>query len=256
MRGAELTTRAFELLEDVLLARAGVAQQLALAGVVGAVTAAHRALGGALAVCRTQARGCLSVRGGSTGAAEAAGHVGAGVPGPCGRGGGGSHEPPLPPVLPAPPPAAALTAGPAAEQADAPLLAALRPQQLALVAVGGGVRAAHGRHHAGAGALPAHAGGSARVVGTGLAHGAKATQHSSARWGGTGRGGLSPQSSVHTRSRRCSAHGSFMELPSWPRTQGTQARGCSRGLALPSQTLPTAGRPTSHAFPHGGSLGP
>lgn len=164
---------------------------------------------------------------------------------------GGSHEPPLPPVLPAPPPAAALTAGPAAEQADAPLLTALRPQQLALVAVGGGVRAAHGRHHAGAGALPAHAGGSARVVGTGLAHRAKATQHSSARWGGTGRGGLSPQSSVHTRSRRCSAHGSFMELPSWPRTQ---ARGCSQGLALPSQTLPTAGRPTSLAFPYDGSF--
>lgn len=79
-----------------------------------------------------------------------------------------------------------LTAGPAAQQADAPLLAALRPLQLTLVAVGGGIRAAHGCHHAGAGALLAHAGGSARLVCAGLADGAEATQHSSARcvWGG------------------------------------------------------------------------
>lgn len=96
------------------------------------------------------------------------------------------HPPHRSPRPPSPRPRPALTAGPPAQQADAPLLAALRPLQLALVAVGGGVRAAHGRHHAGADALLAHAGGSARLLRAGLADGAEATQHSSARcgWGG------------------------------------------------------------------------
>lgn len=131
------------------------------------------------------------------------------------------HRPRPPPPLPPPPPLSPhrgnrsyipstagprpLTAGPAAQQADAPLLAALRPLQLALVAVGGGIRAAHGRHHAGAGALLAHAGGSARLVCAGLADSAKATQHSSARcvWGGRCNGCLAsaisrPPVTTHT----------------------------------------------------------
>lgn len=61
MHGAALTTRTVELLEDVLLTGTGMAQELALTGIVGAITAAHRALGGIPAGCRTQARGCLSV---------------------------------------------------------------------------------------------------------------------------------------------------------------------------------------------------
>lgn len=59
--GSVLTTGAVELLKDILLARAGVAQELALAGVVSAVTATHRALWGSGAGCRAQARGCLSI---------------------------------------------------------------------------------------------------------------------------------------------------------------------------------------------------
>lgn len=54
-------TRAIELLEDVLLAGACVAQKLALAGVVRPVAAAHGALGGPLAGGRAQARGCVPV---------------------------------------------------------------------------------------------------------------------------------------------------------------------------------------------------
>lgn len=103
-----------------------------------------------------------------------------------------------------PPPAcppAALTARPAAEQADAPLLAALRPLQLALVAVGGGVGAAHRRHHARAGARPAHAGGSARALCVGLAHSAEATQHPSAGWGATGTEGQGPRSAARAPPR-------------------------------------------------------
>lgn len=80
---AALTARAVELLENVLLAGAGAAQELALAGIVDAVTAAHGALGSPPAGCGTQARSCLSIRRARAGAAEAAGHVGAGVPGPC-----------------------------------------------------------------------------------------------------------------------------------------------------------------------------
>lgn len=122
---------------------------------------------------------------------------------PVGRAGRG-HGAPLPA---APPASRALTAGPAAEQADAPLLAALRALQLALVAVGGGVRAAHGRHHAGAGALPAHAGGSARAVGAGLTHGAEATQHSSA--------GCGDREGGHRTRTRCS-HTGWASPPTLP----------------------------------------
>lgn len=45
----------------------------------------------------------------------------------------------LPPTSPTPHPAHSLTTGPAAEQADSPLQAALCALQLTLIAVGGGV---------------------------------------------------------------------------------------------------------------------
>ena len=85
MRRAVLTARTVELLEDVLLVGTGLAQELAFARVVTAVTAAHRAFRGPQARGRAQARGCQSIRRGHTGAAKAAGDIGAGVPGPCGQ---------------------------------------------------------------------------------------------------------------------------------------------------------------------------
>lgn len=62
-----------------------MAQELALTGVVTAVAAAHRAFRGPQARGRAQARSCQSIRRGHTGAAKAAGDIGAGVPGPCGQ---------------------------------------------------------------------------------------------------------------------------------------------------------------------------
>lgn len=151
-----------------------------------------------------------------------------------------------PPPPPAPRAPAALTARPAAEQADAPLLAALRALQLTLVAVGGGVRAAHRRHHARARALPAHAGGSARALCAGLAHGAEATQHPSARWGATGTEGQGPRSATRAPS--------FTKLPGtcagWrsgtrvcpPCTYARSLVGAPTGFA-PPPTLPIAAWP-------------
>lgn len=102
--GRALTTGAVELLKDVLLACACPAQQLALTRVVHTIAATHGALRGPMTACGTQAGSSLPIGGGCTGAAEAAGHVGAGVPGPC-AGQGGNHTGCLPaPHLAHPPP--------------------------------------------------------------------------------------------------------------------------------------------------------
>lgn len=118
------------------------------------------------------------------------------------------------------------------EQADAPLLAALRPLQLALVAVGGGVRAAHGRHHRGTGPLFAHAGGSAGILHTGFTHGAKATQHPPAGWRGTRKGQSLPHQPL---TRRPSAH-----------------LGCAIHSLNPTDTFTRVCMPT-HAHPNTGT---
>lgn len=137
--GRALTTGAVELLKDVLLACARPAQQLALTRVVHTIAATHGALRGPVTACGTQAGSSLPIGGGCTGAAEAAGHVGAGVPGPCAGQGGITLAVCLPPTWPTPHSAHSLTTGPAAEQADSPLQAALCALQLTLIAVGGGV---------------------------------------------------------------------------------------------------------------------
>lgn len=59
--GAGLTTRAVKLLDDVLLASAREAQELALTGVVSTVAPTHGALRGPPAGGRAQACGCLPI---------------------------------------------------------------------------------------------------------------------------------------------------------------------------------------------------
>lgn len=81
---AALTTGAIELLGNVFLACAGMVQQLAFTRVIGTITATHGALWGPMAGNWAQACGCLPISRAGTGAAEAAGHIGAGVPEPCG----------------------------------------------------------------------------------------------------------------------------------------------------------------------------
>lgn len=105
-------TGAIKLLGDVFLVCAGMVQQLALTRIVSAITATHSALWGPLAGHWAQACSSLPISRAHACTAEAAGYVGAGVPGPT---------------------------GPVAEQADAPLQDTLCTLQLAFVAIGGGI---------------------------------------------------------------------------------------------------------------------
>lgn len=75
---------------------------------------------------------------------------------------------------------AQLTACPLADDFDPSLLVALGFLQLALVAVGGIVRATHRGHHHWAGSLLADTGGLGGVGGAPLAYGSESAQHSSA----------------------------------------------------------------------------